>query len=690
LAFLETVDSVFSRALRVHCTVPNNMTVSGIRIMILLAVVGLRAVAAEPAAGVWFESHLTHRASSFPWSFNYDGRSSAELPWLRQARSSSRLLDANRTEHTLTATDPKTGLEVRCVSVVYHDFPTVEWTLYFKNRGTGDTPILADILAIDARFERELSGEFLLHHNVGSPCKQNDFEPLETKLGPKAEKRISAAGGRPTNSDLSYFNLEWSGQGVIFVVGWPGQWSAQFSRDDSRGLRIRAGQELTHLKLHPGEEIRSPLILLQFWKGDWIRSQNIWRRWMLAHNTPRVGGKIVSTHFASTSGDNNQIQAAKEIALFDGYVREGIKLDYWIMDAGWHPHPGKWFYTGTWTPDPKRFPCGLREVNDRVHANGAKTVVWFEPERVTPGSWLYENHPEWLLSCSKESEQTPQLGKLANRLLNLGNPDARRWVTDHVSQMLTDEGVDVYRQDFNIDPLAFWRANDAPDRQGITENAYVTGYLAYWDELLRRYPNLWIDTCASGGRRNDLETMRRSVPLLRSDYFSEPIGQQCQTLGLSLWMPVYGSGTGSHDVYMIRSSICPMFRIAWDTRRRELNYEFLRRMVGDFRRIEPYLTGDFYPLTPYSRANNVWVAWQYDQPELGGGVVQAFRRAENPDDSFHLKLRGLDPRAKYRVNDLDTKTPSVLSGAELMEAGLPVQLTARSGAALIVYQKQQP
>lgn len=26
-----------------------------------------------------------------------------------------------------------------------------------------------------------------------------------------------------------------------------------------------------------------------------------------------------------------------------------------------------------------------------------------------------------------------------------------------------------------------------------------------------------IDSCASGGRRNDLETLRRAVPLLRSD-----------------------------------------------------------------------------------------------------------------------------------------------------------------------------
>jgi len=52
----------------------------------------------------------------------------------------------------------------------------------------------------------------------------------------------------------------------------------------------------------------------------------------------------------------------------------------------------------------------------------------------------------------------------------------------------------------------------------MTENLYVQGYLAYWDGLLQQHPGMLIDSCASGGRRNDLETLRRAVPLLRSDY----------------------------------------------------------------------------------------------------------------------------------------------------------------------------
>lgn len=622
------------------------------------------------------------------FSFTYDGKPSAELLPTWKCQRASRTLDAQRTEYTLSYSDPKSGFVVRCVGIEYRDFPTVEWTLYFKNAGNADTPILADIRALDTWLRRDAAGDFLLHHSVGSPCQPNDYQPLETPLGPNAAKRISAAGGRPTNSDLSYFNVEMPGEGgVIAVVGWPGQWAAEFTRDEDKGLHLVAGQELTHFKLLPGEEVRSPLIVLQFWKGDYIQSQNTWRRWMIAHNVPRPGGKLVPTHYAACFG-NMQPHADEELAIIDGYLREGIKPDFWILDAGWYPSRGEWSNTGTWDVDAERFPRGLRELADHVHANGMQFVVWFEPERLVPGSWLDQNHPEWLLPCKADADTMPQLGKKHKRLLNLGHPEAWKWVLEHFDNLLTTQGIDVYRQDFNMDPLEHWRIADAPDRQGITEIKHVTGYLAYWDELLRRHPDLWIDTCASGGRRNDLETLRRSVPLLRSDFFSTPTAQQSQTYGISLWIPYYGSGLGEKTPYWFRSCIFPASRVGWDTRKTDLDYPLLRRMIAEFRTVEPYLLGDYYPLTPYSLEKNVWMAWQFDRPERGEGFVQAFRREANSEDSIRIKLRGLDSNVVYSLTNFDVAGTTEMTGRELMDGGLPVAIKDQPGAAIITYKKK--
>ena len=607
-----------------------------------------------------------------PFSFIYDGKPSSELLSLWKIERQSKEIDNNRIEHKIIYTDPETGLTVRCEAVEYQDFPIAEWTIYFKNEGTKDTPILADIQAIDTILQNDTDNEFVLNHYAGSPCTAYDYQPHRTNLAPKMEKVIATSGGRSSNSDFPYFNVELPGEGFIMVVGWPGQWSAKFTRDDLNNLRVRAGQELTHFSLVPGEEVRTPLIVVQFWKGDRIRSQNIWREWMLKHNLPNPPSHQMAACSSHQYGEMINANEANQIMFVDRYLEEGVKLDYWWMDAGWYVNETGWPNTGTWEIDTKRFPNGLRAITDHAHSKGVKIIVWFEPERVTQGTWLYENHPEWLLE---------------NTLLNLGNPEALQWLTDHVCKLIKEQGIDLYRNDFNIDPLEYWRNNDAKDRQGITEIHYVEGFLAYWDKLRRRNPGMLIDTCASGGRRNDLETLRRSVPLLRSDYIFEPVGQQCHTYGIAQWIPFYGTGIIQTDPYTYRSNMCPHVTACWDMRNKDLDYESIRRLFGQWREIGKYYIGDFYPLTPYSLENDVWMAWQFDRSDLGEGMVQVFRRADSFYESARFKLNGLDPDAKYTIINFDLPDKIIMTGKELMEKGLPITITDQPGAVVSVYKK---
>ncbi|UCG47815.1 MAG: alpha-galactosidase [Phycisphaerales bacterium] len=630
-----------------------------------------------------------------PFSFFYGGKPSAELFKSWQVSRNKRKLDGQRTEHELVYSDTTSGLRVRCVLIEYHDFPTAEWTLYFKNTGPNDTRIIEKIQALDIELSRSGEGEFLLHHNIGSPANGNDYGLLETPLGRNATKRLAGAGGRPTNADWSYFNLEWSGQGLIVAVGWPGQWAAEFVRDNARGLHVRAGQELTRFKLLGGEEVRSPLIVLQFWKGNWIAAQNIWRRWMMAHSMPKPGGKLPQPQLLASSSRqyNEMIDAneANQIMFINRYLAEDIKLDYWWMDAGWYVHHGGgWPRVGTWQVDTSRFPRGLRPISDYAHAKGLKILVWFEPERVTAGTWLANNHPEWVLGGAKGG------------LLNLGNDAVREWLTEHVDRLLATQGIDLYRQDFNMDPLGYWRGADAPDRQGISEIRHVTGYLAYWDELRRRHPDMLIDSCSSGGRRNDIETMRRAVPLWRSDYAYESIGHQCMMYGLSLWLPFHGTGTvftrnatyygSGHtpvEPYAFWSNACQSTGIGLDVRLKDLDYAAVRRLIAQWRRIAPNYYGDFYPLTPWTRDATAWMAWQFDRPEAGEGMVQVFRRHDSFYESARLKLMGLDAKADYVVSNIDTGKQERRSGRELLNGGLPVTLGDKPQAAVLVYRKKQ-
>lgn len=616
-----------------------------------------------------------------PFSFRYDQKGSADFLGTWQKTQGSRDLDANRTEQTLTFTDPSNTLEVRCVGVQYKDFPVVEWTLHFKNTGSADTKIISDAQAIDTTFPVDPNvNTNLLHYFNGGQAAHDDYQPFTST--PTEEKTFDP-GGRGSDRWLPYFNMDGASQGVILAMGWPGQWKLNFKGDAGKGWAVRGGMELTHFVLHPGEEVRSPLVALLFWRGgDWIDGQNQWRRWMLVHGTPQRDGKPLAPQINACSshqlGEMIHANEENQKQFIDGYLNNGLKIDYWWMDAGWYVNNGTWQNVGTWEVDKQRFPHGLRAISDYAHSKGVKTIVWFEPQRVTEGSWIATNHPEWLLGPAGR-----------DRIFNLGNPDALKWMTDHISQMITDEGIDLYRQDFNINPLGFWRAADAPDRQGIAEIKDVTGYLAFWDGLIRRHPGLIIDSCASGGRRNDLETMRRSVPLLRSDDIMEPVSQESHTYGATFWLPYQGTGADGSTPFVFRSCAPWAFTGCYDTRQANLPYAAIKKLFDQWRVVSPLFLADYYPLTPYTLSQGDWIAWQFNDPQKNTGMIQAFRRPQAAGDTLTVKLRGLDPAGNYELTNVDTNQTDKRTGAQLLQDGYTITCADKPGAPLIQYARVQ-
>jgi alpha-galactosidase len=660
----------------------------------------------QPAAmqrkGQWAKEHLLSAPTRLPFSFVYGKQPSAQLlsTWLK--KTTEQQLDPNRVQHTVTWTDPKTGLEVKCVAVEYTDYPVLEWTLWFKNTRTTNTPILENILAVDSVFPGAANGACRLHYIDGD----GRFAPHEKTLVAGKAMRFAPLNGRPTDGCFPYYNLDWTGRGVILVVGWPGQWASSFACDSQGNLRAWAGQELTHFTLHPGEEARSPRITLLFWEGDdWLRAQNVWRHWMRKHNMPRPDGQDVPVlgagggfMYEKLGWGSDILNEKDQNALIDAYQQQGLKLNCWWIDitgAGtFERYSDKYIqnelYGVSWETDHKRFPHGMRAVSDHARAKGEKFLVWFEPEHVNANNVLFQ-HKDWLLSApddpnvKRQINQGLPLGE--RRVVNLGHPAAWQWTLDLFARLIGDEGIDVYRQDFNIEPLLFWRHADAADRWGMTENLCVQGYLRFWDALRARYPRLLIDSCASGGRRNDLETMRRAVPLWRSDNWGPDVVLQNQTYGLALWIPYFGTGVNATKSYPFRSALGSSLFTSWDVRDRSLNFDTLRRLNREFWRTAPFFVEDYYPLSAFSPAADAWMAWQFNRPDQGDGLVQAFRRDKCAEPAKTFRLHGLDPAAQYEVTNFDVEGATKSSGKTLMEQGLAVEIKDQPGAAVLIYRR---
>lgn len=56
-------------------------------------------------------------------------------------------------------------------------------------------------------------------------------------------------------------------------------------------------------------------------------------------------------------------------------------------------------------------------------------------------------HPKFLLRCENANTE--------NDLYNYGDPAAAAWIAATLGDFIERESVDIYREDFNIDPLPY-------------------------------------------------------------------------------------------------------------------------------------------------------------------------------------------------------------------------------------------
>ena len=621
--------------------------------------------------------------TAIPFSFTYGGKEARALlkTWTPTA---TRTDETDRVRHQVTWTDPETQLQVTAAATCFKRYPAVDWVLTFQNQGPKDTPIIEDIQAVDTVLQTAAAKQSaILHRLTGDNCNDQSFLPYETPVDSGKTLSLAPAGGRPSNtSAFPFFNYEYAGRGLLVGIGWSGQWAASFDRAPAGPTRFRAGMEKTHLVLHPGEKIRSPRVLLMPWKGDRVTAHQRFRRLLLFCYTPKLETRPLQLPFALQCFDRyfgtrpDWSTEAGQIAAAS--ATHAIGCDYHWFDAGWFLR-GFPNGVGNWFCDPVKFPHGLKPVSDTCHQLGNKFILWFEPERVAKDSQIANEHPEFVF------------GGKDGGLFKLNDPAARQWLAALLETRIEEYGVDVYRNDFNIDPLSYWRANDPPDRQGMTEIRYVEGLYALWDRLLARFPGLWIDNCASGGRRIDLETLLRSVPLWRSDtscWAGHADWDQVQAQGLSLYIPLSTACSWTTDAYTLRSSATGGAILQFDYLDKNFSLDQARTGLAEIKENAKYWYGDFIPLTPASVADDQWAAYQFHRPDRNAGVVYAFRRGASPYLALSVDLRSIDPSGNYAVEFIDEARQRIerkIPGRELAN-GFELRLPQKRTSLVVRYR----
>jgi alpha-galactosidase len=298
-------------------------------------------------------------------------------------------------------------------------------------------------------------------------------------------------------------------------------------------------------------------------------------------------------------------------------------------------------------------------------------------------------------------------------LLNLADPACNAWISTRILTLIRESGINWYRQDFNFDPLPYWRDNEAVDRKGMLENLYVQGYLKFWDYLLENQSGLKIDACASGGRRNDLETMRRSVPLHPSDYgYGYHYINQAFRRTLMKWIPYIRSWNNSWDiegVYQDDSTgyydftevpsidnfkLINSFGVAtWYPSLYDLTMfpdkaDYVKLMFEIKDKLALIiLWGDYYSLTEDYRDHDHWTVYQYNYPDNGTGAFQILRNLTSAEETLTVYPRDLVEGANYVLVNQETGETRTMNGT-VMTDGVTFSLSDPRSGAIWFYQKQ--
>lgn len=631
-----------------------------------------------------------------PFSFVYDGEHSQQF--IRKWRHSIVKNDSENgvSSYTVSYLDRTTGLKVDCHVKGFQEFGAVEWMLNFTNTGSVNTPQITQVKTVDYSAQSVSDGEFRVLHALGSNHDRADFRPQLSAVTLSQPLSMSPMHGRSSDtSAFPFFNVVTpDNKGFVVAVGWTGTWFADLTAPNVKSMNLAAGMKRMDLHLYPNETIRTPLVAMLFWQGDdYMTGNNKFRRFILAHHTRKPSEELAGytplcggLDWGDPAPCNEYGCLTEEyaVALIKRYKMFGLQPEAIWLDAGWYegaggPNGTWWNSVGNWVADKERFPRGLKPLSEAAHGIGAKFMVWFEPERVYDGSRLVKEHPEWLLKVGA-----------GNNLLDLGNKDALEWLCKYIGDFLEDNGIDYYRQDFNMPIDVYWANHDEPGRVGMKEIRHIEGLYAYWDYLLERFPNLMIDNCASGGRRIDLETTSRSIPLWRTDYqYSEVNGYQCHTYALNFFLPLHGTGTYNMDSYGIRSSMSSATVCNWEITGQRVTIPGMQSAMQQFRELRPYYLEDYYPLTGLQdhTPDTVWLAYQLNRPSDDTGIVMAFRRRDNQQPEIEVRLRGLLPDASYQVTNVDSGEVVTALGSELMQS-LKLRLEKPYSSLLLKYKKQ--
>jgi len=571
--------------------------------------------------------------------------------WAGQFTFNHRSTVPNGVVFGLLDADRGLDLEIECVLDPVSDVLTTRSRL----TNIADSPIAiewlaAPVIAPAQQFSEQLSF-------FGRWCAEFDVERLPISVGlTKHENRRGRTSHEafPGSILLSPTTDEESGDCFAIHLGWSGNHRLIIERLSTGDMQIQMGVLLFSGEgnLNPGESMASPyLYSAHSSSGLNDLSQKLHthiRNHILKFPIKDKPRPVTVNTWEAIYFDHTHERLS---ALADAAADIGIER--FVLDDGWfRGRSDDTSSLGDWYPDEEKYPNGLQPIADYVRSKGMEFGLWVEPEMVNPNSDLYKAHPDWALGIGSYTKITGR-----NQLvLDIANPNVSDYLFERLLQLVGDHDISYLKWDMNRDLVL------PGDSSGKATVYRQTGALyALMDKLLKHFPKLEIESCASGGGRIDYEILKRTHRFWTSDSNDSVERMRIQN-GFSYFFPpeVMGahigpawshtSGRGLHAGFRALVASYGHMGIEADlTKMSKKDVEIMRQAVARHKQDRDiWHSGTFHRIKTVDK--NLIGALSVSQDQTAARLVLA--EIDRPRSTVPPRIRipGLNPEKTYHVS----------------------------------------
>jgi alpha-galactosidase len=485
-----------------------------------------------------------------------------------------------------------------------------------------------------------------------------------------------------------------SGEVWFGALAWSGSWRITIEQDQVQQVRITGGFNPFDFgyKLNPGEKLETPVFYAGHTDGGIGEASRLEHRFQLHEILPGAPSpKPRPVLYNSWEATGFSVDEAGQSALAKKAASIGVER--FVMDDGWFGHRGDDHAgLGDWNVNPKKFPHGLKPLIGKVHSLGMDFGLWVEPEMVNPDSDLYRQHPDWVLNFTGR----PRTEARNQLVLNLARPDVREYVFNFLDKLLGEYDIAFLKWDYNRSwSEPGWPAV-APDEQKKVYVEFTRNFYSIVDELRAKHPHVEIESCSGGGGRVDLGIMHRTEQVWVSDntdafdrLFIQSGFTYAYTPGVMMaWVTDSPSGINGRTTsvgYRFLSSMQGSLGIGANLKNwQPEDFAVATKMISYYKQVrETVQHGDLYRLRPAAEFDN-FSAVESVSPDKKQAVVFAYLHSSRyGDEPPRLRLRGLQPDARYRLTWIESREhsgregepgPHEATGDYFMSRGIDVRL----------------